>query len=188
MLVAERPIGVVSIAGRDYQMRCPKLRVWMAMIERMEDYESAQSVKPHIQEIYRKLTQSPSDEERNKLIEQYSVLQPAYSQAPTALRLADMMLDFLCNCMIERPEADKLRRSYSDDDGGCDIPHLRLALDEMDEIFTTWLDEQSDVVGVKRPEPAERPEPASRTTRPRPTAAKKAAGKSTTKRVAAAAG
>lgn len=185
--VADRPVGVVSIAGRAYEMRCPKLRVWMTMIERMEDYESAQALKPHIQEIYRKLTQSPGDEERNKLIEHYAVLQPTFAQAPTALQLADHMLDFLANCMTNRAEAEALRRSYSDDTGGCDIPHLRLALDEMDEIFAAWLDEQSDVVGVKRPEPAERAEP-NRTARSQPARAKKTLGKGAAKRVTAAAG
>jgi hypothetical protein len=186
--IAERPTGVVNIAGRDYEVRCPKLRVWMRMIERMEDYEGAQSLKPHIQELYRKLTQNPSDDERNKLIEQYSVLQPTYGQAPSALRLADEMLEFLCSCITDRSKADELRKSYADEEGGCDIPHLRLALEDMDEVFTAWLDEQSDVVGVKRPEPVERPEPVKRTGRQQSAQPKKTGGRATAKRVAAAAG
>lgn len=182
--VPERPVGLVDIAGRQFEMRCPKLRVWMAMIERQEDYDAGQALKPHIQEIYRKLAQSPGDEERNKLIEQYSVIQPTFSQAPTALQLADLLLDFLCSCMVNRSEADVLRQSYSSDDGGCDIPHLRLALDEMDEVFSSWLDDQADLVGVKRPEPVERPEPINRAARRQNSRTRKTPAK----RTAAAAG
>lgn len=163
--VPDRPVGIVSIAGTDYELRCPKLRVWMAIIERQEDYDSGQALKPHIHEIYRKLAQSPGDEERNKLIEQYGVLQPTFAQAPTALQLADMLLDFLCSCMTDRAKSDHLRRAYVSDDGPCDIPHLRMALDEMDEIFSKWLDEQADTVGVIRPELPERPQPVNREAR-----------------------
>lgn len=178
--VTERPVGVVNIAGRDYEVRCPKLRVWIAMIERQEDYDAGQALKPHIQEIYRKLAQGPGDEERNKLIEQYAVIQPTYSQAPTALQLADLLLDFLCSCMTDRASADALRQSYASDEGGCDIPHLRLAIDDMDEVFAGWLDDQSDLVGVNRPEPPERPQPANREARRQTARAQKAATKTTT--------
>lgn len=163
--VAERPVGVVNIAGTDYQMRCPKLRVWIAMIERQEDYDGGQALKPHIQEIYRKLNQSPGEEERTKLIEQYSILQPTYARAPTALQLAELLLDFLCACMLDRSSAEALRQSYNNDDGGCDIPHLRVALDDMDAVFSQWLDDQSNLVGVTRPEPVERPVPVNREAR-----------------------
>lgn len=195
--VTERPVGVVTIAGRDYEVRCPKLRVWISMIERQEDYEAAQALKPHIQEIYRKLAASPGEEERNKLIEQYAVIQPTYSQAPTALQLADQLLDFLCSCMTDRSGADALRQSYTSDEGRCDIPHLRLALDDMDVVFSAWLDDQSDFVGVKRPEPPERPQPANReqrrqAARTQKTTAKPSArttsAKSTARRTPAAAG
>lgn len=190
--VAERPVGVVTIAGEDYKVRCPKLRVWIAMIERQEDYDAGQAIKPHIQEIYRKLAQSPGDEERSKLIEQYSILQPTYGQAPTALQLADLLLDFLCACITNRDAADALRRSYASDEGGCDIPHLRVALDDMDDVFSAWLDDQSDLVGVKRPEP---PQPVNREARRKTARAQKAAtkvgprpsAKSATKRTTAAA-
>jgi hypothetical protein len=187
VIVAERPVGVITIAGREYKIRCPKLRVWIAMIERQEDYDAGQALKPHIQEIYRKLSASPGEEERGKLIEQYSVIQPTFGRAPTALQLAELLLDFLCSCMTDKSSADELRTSYNDDGGECDIPHLRLALDEMDEVFSTWIDEQSDLVGVARPEPVERPEPVNREAR-RATARKKPATKAGTKRAAAAAG
>lgn len=185
--VAERPVGVVNIAGTDYEMRCPKLRVWIAMIERQEDYDGGQALKPHIQEIYRKLNQSPGEEERNKLIEQYSIIQPTFSRAPTALQLADLLLDFLCACMVNKTGAETLRQSYNNDDGGCDIPHLRLALDDMDNVFSQWLDDQSNLVGVTRPEPVERPQPANR--EERRAAARKPAtrAKSSAKRSTAAA-
>lgn len=180
--VPDRPVGPVNIAGMDFEMRCPKLRVWMAIIERQEDYDAAQALKPHILDFYRKLAQDPSDEERTKLIEQYSVLHPTYSQAPTALQLADLLLEFLCSCMTNREDAEKLRRAYTDDDGPCDIPHLRIALDDMDEIFSAWLDDQADTVGVKRPA-LEKPEPANRQAR-RETARQK---KTVTKRATVAA-
>jgi hypothetical protein len=187
--VAERPVGVITIAGDKYEVRCPKLRVWIAMIERQEDYDAGQALKPHIQEIYRKLAASPGDEERAKLIEQYSIIQPTYGQAPTALQLADLLLDFLCACMINRDAADALRRSYTSDEGGCDIPHLRVALDDMD---SAWLDDQSDLVGVKRPEP---PAPVNREARRQTARDQKAAtktgsrtaAKATAKRATAAA-
>lgn len=170
--VPERPVGTVVVAGTPYEMRCPKLRVWIAIIERQEDYDAGQALKPHILEIYRKLAQSPGQEERDKLIEQYAILQPTYTQAPTALQLAELLLDFLCSCMVDRSAADALRLSYNSDDG-CDIPHLRLALDDMDEVFSQWLDDQSDFVGVNRPEPPAKPEPAARTARRQTARAKK---------------
>lgn len=176
--VPDRPTGTITIAGRDYSMRCPKLRVWMAIIERQEDYEAAQAIKPHIQTIYRKLSSNVAEEERNKLIEQYGVLQPTFSQAPTALQLAELLLEFMCSCMIERTDAEDLRAAYISDDGPCDIPHLRMALDDMDETFSSWLDDQADFVGVQRPELPERPEPANREQR------RGAAKKNGTKRAA----
>jgi hypothetical protein len=167
----ERPVGIITVAGQDYEVRCPKLRVWMAMIERQEDYDTGQALKPHILDIYRKLAQSPGDEERAKLIEQYSILQPNFSQAPTALQLAELLLDFLCACMTNKEAAEALRRSYASDEGGCDIPHLRVALDDMDEVFSAWLDDQSDLVGVNRPEP---PVPVNRESRRQTARAQKA--------------
>lgn len=190
--VPDRPVGIVTIAGKDYQLRCPKLRVWMAMIERQEDYEAGQALKPHIQEIYRKLNQSPGEDERVKLIEQYSVLQPSFARSPTALQLAELLLDFLCSCMLDKSDADTLRKSYNSEDGGCDIPHLRVALDDMDDVFSAWLDDQSNLVGVNRPELVERPQPVNREERRKAarktgSGATKAPARATTKRAAAAA-
>jgi hypothetical protein len=187
--VPDRPTATFTIGGREYKMRCPKLRVWMAVIERQEDYDAGQALKPHIQELYTQLAKRPIGEERDKLIEQYKTIQPVYSQAPTALQLATFLLDFLANCMIEADDRQALSEAYHTDDGPVDIPDLRRALDEMDEVFADWLDAQSDFVGVQRPELPERPEPvanrADRRASGRTSAAKKPAG---SKRTVATAG
>lgn len=175
--VPDRPTATLTIADREYEVRCPKLRVWMSVIERQEDYEAGTALKPHVQELYLKLAQHPSDEERDKLIDQYRTLQPVYSAAPTVLQLATYLLDFLCSCMIDRADAQTLSEAYNTDDGDVDIPHLRRALDEMDSAFADWLDAQADFVGVQRPE---LPEPVPNR------AAKRAAGRTSTAKKTAA--
>lgn len=160
-------------------MRCPKLRVWMAVIERQEDYDAGQALKPHVQEMYLKLAQQPSDEERDKLIDQYKTIQPVFAQAPTVLQLAAFLLDFLASCMVDPQQGQVLSEAYNTNDGAVDIPHLRRALDDMDENFADWLDEQADFVGVRRPELPERPEPVANRTEKRAAARRPAAAKKT---------
>lgn len=157
---SDRPTATFDIAGRTYEMRCPKMRVWMAVMERQEDYESGQVLKPHVQDIYLRLATDPSVEERDKLLAQLGTVQSVFSQAPTVLQLASFFLDFLASCMVDPKDAQALAEAYNSNDGAVDIPHLRLALDDMDSKFADWLDEQADLVGVRRPELPERPEPA----------------------------
>jgi hypothetical protein len=163
--VAERPTVTLTIAGAEYEVQCPKLRVWMGVIDRQEDYNAGQAFKPHIQELYQKLAGEVSDEERVTLLDQFRTMQPVFAQAPTMLQLSASLLEFLCSCMVSTVDADRLRAGYLNDNGPVDIPHLRRALDEMDSAFEDWLEAQAEFVGVKKPELPPRPEPANRADR-----------------------
>ena len=164
--VSKRPSASFPIGDAEYELRCPKLRVWMAVIERQEDYEAGQSLKPHVQELVRRLsdTDARDDEERTRLLEQYKTVQPVFAQAPTALQLADYLLDFLASCATSPDQRQRMFEQYHSNEGSIDIPHLRTAVNAMDTAFTAWLDEQADIVGVRRPELPE-PQPVNRAAR-----------------------
>ncbi len=181
--MSDRPIETFGIAGVDYQIRCPKLRVWLEIVLQQENYDAGQALKPQVLDLIDKLSRDLPSAERNELVSQFAALQPVYSAAPNPLQFAQSILEFLCSCLIEDGAGDKLRAAYWSNDGVMDLPHLRQALRDMDEIFADWLDEQSDLTGVVRRTVPETPEPANRTARratprtkvprPRPAATKR---------------
>lgn len=131
------------------------------MIEDQDNHDAGLALRHHVKEVLNRLS-TAQDEDRDRLIEQLGILSAHASQAPSPLQLADMLLDFLCQCMTDKDTAEDLRGSYASNDGDCDIPHLRSAIIDMEREFAPWLDEQSDTVGVVRPTVPEQTKPANR--------------------------
>lgn len=179
--VPDRPTGELVIAGVTYEVRCPKLRLWMEMVQRQEDYQAGIAFKPQIQRIVSELNAinvraeerrgrlTPDEEaESRKLVEQYTALQPVLTSAPNALQYAEILLDFISKCLLDQAQAAVIRSSYFNDHNGIDIPHLRHALDDMESQFADWFDSEADSIGVQRPElPEPTPIPAQRSRAPR---------------------
>lgn len=164
VVVPERPTGDLPIAGTSYAVRCPKLKLWMTVLEHQKQSRARQALEPQIERVYERFIELNQagvgeGEEVDKLLNQLSVLQNACGQSPNTLQLADIFLDFLGTCIIDKKQSERLSALYHSNDGDVDMPHLVIAVDHLNVLFQGWLYDQADFVGMEPPEIPERPAP-----------------------------